>query len=280
MKKNTIVAYVPVLHRGYIEFFKKYAGGTLLIPDKTIISAIEYLKRDMRALENEEISSSIRSLGILDEIKNADINDIIAESRKGPIIMPKEDISSEIAKLLPTETNIVFDSVFLRWNKFNVLQEEPVFWDKEITSENFDSSVLKTAFREKELSSDWWRQIGAVAFRDGNILLAAHNHHLPTELEPYYSGDPRTPFNAGEHIELSSSIHAEAALIAEAAKKGISLAGAEVFVSTFPCPPCANLLSQAGIKTLYVTEGYSRLDAKRIFAENGIGIVKVKKDPV
>jgi hypothetical protein len=62
---NTVVAYVPVIHAGYLNFFRKNGeGGTLLIPDESITSQIEYLWRDMRALRPEEIIPAIGSLGI------------------------------------------------------------------------------------------------------------------------------------------------------------------------------------------------------------------------
>jgi dCMP deaminase len=275
--EKTIVAYTPVIHAGYLNFFREYGkDGLLLIPDRSVTDRIEYFWRDMRALKADEIIAALTPLDIFKEIRLADMETIITESRKGRLVMPEEDISIEIAKLIP-EADIVFYSAFLRWNNFNVLQQKTVFWDREMDETEFLSSVVEEALRESGHSSDWWRQIGTVAFRGKDILLAEHNRHLPTELEPYYSGDPRTVFKQGEHIEFSSAIHAEAALVAKAAKKGIILENADIFVSAFPCPPCANLLSQVGIKTLYVLEGYSRLDAKRIFAEYGIEVVKIKR---
>ena len=46
-------------------------------------------------------------------------------------------------------------------------------------------------------SSDWWRQVGAIAARDGKILGSAWNHHHPTEYSPYIDGDPRDGFSRG-----------------------------------------------------------------------------------
>jgi dCMP deaminase len=274
---NIVVAYTPVIHRGYVDFFREYGmGGLLLIPDKSVTDKIEYIWRDTRALAPEDLIPALKTLGIFADVRLANLDDILAISRESELVMPEEDISFELAKLLP-EARISFHCSFLRWNNFNVLRQETVYWDREMEETEFLSQVIGLAIRESELSSDWWRQIGAVAFRGGEILLSAHNQHLPTELEPYYKGDPRTVFHAGEHIEFSSAIHAEAALVAEAAKRGLSLLGADVLVSAYPCPPCANLLSQLGIKTLYVLGGYSRLDAKEIFAKKGIEVVKIKR---
>jgi dCMP deaminase len=277
---KTIVAYVPVLHRGYLDFFKKFGeGNTLLIPDEEMTGMTEYIWRDMRALTQAEVAVVISSLRIFNSVKIADIGMVIDASRSGTIIMPQEDISFEIAKLLPAGAEVVFDPVFLRWNRFNVTKKDEVFWGREIEEADFSRMIMDVAGTERVSSSDWWRQIGAVAFNEKGILISAHNHHLPSELEPYYSGDPRTVFKQGEFIEYSTAVHAEADLVAKAANKGISLAGSELFVTTFPCPPCANLLSRTGIKTLYVTDGYSLLDAKRIFSESGIEIVRIIKKP-
>ena len=278
--KRTIVAYCPVVHRGYLDFFNSLGeGNTLLIPDESVIKMIDYLGRDMRALSPDESMTAIRSLDIFSKIRVADIGMIIEASYSSPIIMPDEDISHEILKLLPKKTEVILSPVFLRWHRFNVIKENEgvVFWDEEIDIGDFNQLILKLGIDESEKSSDWWRQVGAVSFKNGNILLAAHNRHLPTELEPYYSGDPRTVFKQGEHIEYSGAIHGEAAIVAEAAKRGIVLLGSEMFVTTFPCPPCANLVSQSGIKTLYFLDGYSQLAAKEIFAANNIRIVKIKR---
>ena len=82
----------------------------------------------------------------------------------------------------------------------------------------------------------------AVAVRNGGLLATGYNVHLPTEYSPYVDGDPRSESSAGEHINSSTALHAEASLIAHAAKTGLSLEGADLFVSTFPCPQCARLI--------------------------------------
>ena len=61
-------------------------------------------------------------------------------------------------------------------------------------------------------------------------------------------GDPRSNFDAGKNIELSKFIHAEASLIAQAAKQGAKLEGASIYVTTFPCPVCARLVATAGLR--------------------------------
>ncbi len=278
-----LIAYIPVLHRGYVNFFKKYGeGGLLLLPDQKTLALVEYLERDVRALSQKDMSLAIDSLFIFERVRVVGINDIIEYAlRNSPstleFVMPDEDISHRIAGLLPKETSVSFDSVFLRWDMTSVIRKQERFWDREMEMTDFFESVISKALKEKEKAGDWWRQIGTVVWRDNEIILTAHNRHLPDEQELNYSGDPRTCFQAGQFIEYSSAIHGEAALIAEAAKRGIALLGSEMYVTTFPCVPCANLISQCGIKTLYISDGYSNLGAKEIFAREGIEIIKINK---
>lgn len=135
---------------------------------------------------------------------------------------------------------------------------------------------MKQAFVQANYSNDWWRQVGVVFMRDGEVLITAYNQHLPSSQEQYFSGDPRSFFSSGEMIELSSSIHAEALAIARAASQGIALAGADLFVTTFPCPICAKQVAAAGIKRLYYNEGYAVLDGWQVLKSAGIEIIRVK----
>ena len=101
---------------------------------------------------------------------------------------------------------------------------------------------------------------------------------LPSGLMPYIEGDPRSDFHKGINVELSTSLHAEASLIADAARQGISLDGAEMYATTFPCPPCAKMIAYSGIKRLYYADGYGVLDGERILKSNGVEIVFVKTE--
>ena len=73
-------------------------------------------------------------------------------------------------------------------------------------------------------------------------------------------------------------MHAEAAVIAEAAKKGIATQGCDVYATTFPCPTCAKLIAAAGIKKLYYQDGYALLDGENVLKSAGVKIIKVKKN--
>jgi dCMP deaminase len=136
--------------------------------------------------------------------------------------------------------------------------------------------MIKILREEAEKSSDWWRQVGGLIVKDGSIISKTHNRHVPHEQTPYIDGDPRADFSKGVNLELSTAIHCEAFLIADAAHKGVSLLGAEMYVTTFPCPPCAKLIAYSGIKKLYYADGYGVLDGERILKNRGVDIIFVK----
>jgi dCMP deaminase len=119
-------------------------------------------------------------------------------------------------------------------------------------------------------SSDWWRQVGAIAWRGEEILGAAWNHHCPTEYAPYIDGDPRDSFSRGVRADLSTAVHAEASVVARAARAGTALGGADLFVTTFPCPACARLIAEAGFRRCYFAGAYSVLDADGILRAAGV----------
>jgi dCMP deaminase len=130
--------------------------------------------------------------------------------------------------------------------------------------------LLGTAATAAQRSSDWWRQVGAVAARGGTVLASAYNQHHPTEYAPYLDGDPRNNFSRGERVDLSTAIHAEAAIVARAARDGLPLHGADLYVSTFPCPACARLVAEAGFRRVYFAGPYSLLDGEAVLRQAGV----------
>ena len=59
-------------------------------------------------------------------------------------------------------------------------------------------------------------------------------------------------------IEYSRSVHAEMSAICDAASRGVSIKGAQMFVNTFPCHICARHILASGIKRLVYIEPYPK----------------------
>ncbi|MFH0968930.1 MAG: deaminase [Patescibacteria group bacterium] len=283
--KNAVLVYIPVIHEGYRRFFDKHKKNSdLYIFGKDLIKRFGHLYKDIRALDPSLIKKSIENWKFFENIFITGKKELkkIGEAKK--IIMPDEDIMHELASDYFPGKKIIFDSVFLRWDKHNSIKENPVKPDKEVSREEFDRKIIRLAAKESEKSSDWWRRVGSVIVKGGKVIIAVHNQHLPSAHTPYVNGDPRNNFHKGDHVEISTSFHSEAAAIAEAARKGISLEGASMYVSTFPCPPCAKVIAHSGIKKLYYAGGYGVLDGEDILKGKGVEIilvdekVKIKKD--
>ena len=148
--------------------------------------------------------------------------------------------------------------------------------DGVISREDFEQKTMIKAFTEAGKSSDWWRHVGGIIVKNGQIIMAGCNQHLPVNDQQYKNSDPRISYTSGVGADFSSSIHAEANLIALAAKKGISLDGAEIFVTTFPCPVCAKQIAVSGIKKVYYAKGYAVLDGLEILKSFGVEVILVQ----
>lgn len=272
-----VVSYIPALHRGYIDFFKKYPG-TLYILDEELVREVPRMERDIRALTPEEIKALLEGLKIFGKIVVLDRSTLSGvQNDPAPIVMPDEDVNRHFAEAYLPDRKIEFVSVFLRWDKQISTKEFEVPPDRIISQDEADREMMGAASAEAARSPDWWRQIGAVAVKDGKILLAAYNKPVPAKdytLGPF--GDPRSNFDAGVSFELSKTIHAEAAVIAQAARRGAPLDGAALYITTFPCPVCAKSIAAAGIKRIYYTKGYSLLDAEDVLRAYDVEIVLVK----
>lgn len=282
--KKIILAYIPVLHEGYQAFFSKHSDvKTLYLLDKNFLSKkFKQIYKDIRALDTQLIKKSLLAWERFDEIKILTEKNCQELAKENCLfIMPNEELMRELTKEYLGDLEIdqiSFDAIFLRWDKHNSTQPTPVTPNLTISQKEFDQKMMHLAFEQSDKSADFWRHIGAVIVKDSKIILTAHNHHVPDEQQPYIDGDPRSDYSQGVCLELSTAIHAEANLIAEAARKGISLDGAEIYVTTFPCPVCAKQIAYSGIKKVYFNEDYGVLDGERILKAKGVEIVWVKMD--
>ena len=274
-----ILAYVPVLHQGYRKFFEKHTSEVqvLYLFGQELIQEFDHLRKDIRALSLEHVKCAIQSWHLFPAVYIADhriLDDI--RLKKPIVIMPNEDECRELAKRHLSGCNIEFDSVFLRWDKSKSIAKEEVKYDRKVAFEGLIAEMMSRAFEESQKASNWWRQVGAVIARDKEILLTGYNFNVPSSRMSCIEGDPRSFFSKGIHIEITTDYHAEAQLISIAAREGISLKGTDLYVTTFPCPPCAKNIAYSGIKRCYFSSGYAMFDGERILRDQGVEIILVK----
>lgn len=277
--KKVLLAYVPVLHGGYWELFvRNDSVKTLYVFGPKLIAKFDPLRKDIRALPPYLIKDAIQGWRIFDEILIAEeyILKLLNRDRLG-ILMPEDDVCRQVAEEYLTDCKVELVPIFLRWDQTRILAQVEGPFDRVIEADEFVSSIFRLALKESRKSPDWWRQIGAVAVKDGEILLAAFNRHVPSANHVWTFGDPRSNFKKGIHFELSPALHAEAGIVAEAARReDLCLEDTDLYVTTFPCPPCAKLIAYSGIKRLFFLEGYSVYDGADVLRARGVEMIRVR----
>jgi dCMP deaminase len=276
--RKVLIAYIPVIHEGYKKFIESHADCEILyLFGPELINKFDYLSKEIRALDPQLVKKALDAMNIIKEVKVLTSEELnLLNNKVTSVVIPEEDVTIELANEFLPEATVILDKVFLRWDKHNSTKEQSVDVDQTISSEEFDQLIIKnireTADRK---SSDWWRRVGAAVVKDGKVLLDGVNKHVPSAHTPYVNGDPRNAFHKGVNIDLSTALHAEAGLIAEAARQGLNLTGCAMYVSTFPCPGCAKLIAYSGISKVYYTGGYGMLDAESILKSQNVEIVFV-----
>lgn len=274
-----LIAYIPVLHQGYKKFLLQHADvQTIYLLSSELLTEFPQLRKDIRALAPEEMREILSYLSAGPKVELLTAENVAAvASEDYEMVMPDEDIMHELAKKYFADKTVTYESVYLRWDSQKSLTHEKIEATETISQAKLDQDMMALAYDQTQKSADWWRQTGAVLAKDDKVLLTAHNYHVPDAQEPYYKGDPRANFHKGMYIDISTAMHAEADIITQAAKKGISTEGATLYATTFPCPICAKLVAYSGIKKVYFQEGYSMVEGADLMKEQGIELVKVER---
>jgi dCMP deaminase len=271
------VAYIPVLHEGYRRFLDAHASGRrLFVVGPSLYADYRPLAKDIRCLDAELIAGAISAWGICAEVSVLDEAGAMRLAEEAPAItLPAEDVSYQLVERFFSRCEVRYDTVFLRWDKTRTVALLTPAAHPPAPGDEALAEIVAAAEREAEASIDWWRQVGAsIRFSDGRIA-SAHNEHEPHRLSAYAVGDPRSNFYKGVGFELSTATHAEARLIARAARDGTPTEGAVMYVTDFPCPPCAKLIAAAGISRLYFRSGYAVLDGQQVLESAGVDLIQI-----
>ncbi len=116
------------------------------------------------------------------------------------------------------------------------------------------------------------KHVGSVIVKDKTILSTGYNGSI--------RGMPHCD-EVGHMLENDhcvATIHAEANAILQAAKNGVMINEAEIYITASPCWLCFKMLANAGIKKIYYGEFYRD---ERIFdtaKKLGIELIHIKVD--
>ncbi len=124
------------------------------------------------------------------------------------------------------------------------------------------------------------RHVGAVVVKDKRILTTGYNG-APSGIESCAERGVclRREKNiaSGTMQEVCYAVHAEQNAIIQAAKLGVSLENAVMYVTHQPCVICTRMIINSGIKKVIYKNGYPDEFALTLFAESDVQIIKFEE---
>ena len=142
-----------------------------------------------------------------------------------------------------------------------------------IRDKNFLNIAKELSFASKCVS----KQVGAVIVKDGRILSTGYNG-TPAGYQncsDFWDGK-----YTKDHHDWSKTyeIHAEMNAIIWAARKGISIEGATIYVTLEPCSECSKNLIASGIKRIVYEKSYEHTNSQiisKFLEDNGVKIEQI-----
>jgi len=137
-----------------------------------------------------------------------------------------------------------------------------------LNDQNFINIAKEIATASKCVS----KQVGAVIVKDGRVLSTGYNG-TPAGYEnccDHWDGT-----YTKDHHEWSKTyeIHAEMNAIIWAARKGISIEGATIYVTLEPCSDCSKNIIASGIKRIVYAKAYEHNHSdiiSKFIQDNGV----------
>ncbi len=121
------------------------------------------------------------------------------------------------------------------------------------------------------------RRVGAILVLEKRILATGYNG-APEGLQHCLDIGclrERLKIPSGQRHELCRALHAEQNVLIQAARYGIPVAGAELYCTNLPCIICTKMLINAGVTTIYYSEGYADEMSMEMLEEAGMKLVQV-----
>lgn len=134
----------------------------------------------------------------------------------------------------------------------------------------YDKLYIQTAINVAELSYCKRNKVGAVIVNGGTIISMGYNG-TPSNFHINTCEDA-----LGDTLPFV--IHAEANCIAKAAKTGITIDGASMYVTLSPCFNCALLIIQSGIKKLFYKEEYRNVQPLELLRMCNVETIQLNGD--
>jgi dCMP deaminase len=123
------------------------------------------------------------------------------------------------------------------------------------------------------------KQVGAVIVKDGRILSTGYNGTPAGYINCCEEWNNK---HTKEHHDWSKTyeIHAEMNAIIWAARKGISIEGATIYVTLEPCSECSKNLIASGIKRIVYEKSYEHTNSEIVsnfLIDNSVKVEKISR---
>jgi len=116
------------------------------------------------------------------------------------------------------------------------------------------------------------RAVGAVIVKDKRVLSTGYNGAPKGMKHCEDVGCLRQQLKvpSGERHELCRGVHAEQNAIIQAALFGVSIKGATMYITNYPCSVCAKMIVNAGIEEVVFGDGYPDDLALQVMADGKV----------
>lgn len=146
------------------------------------------------------------------------------------------------------------------------------------TRPSWDEYFLTITRMVAERSTCTRAKVGAIIVRNKSILATGYNgapaglpHCLEVGCEVYESKNPD-----GEIVEnCFRTIHAEINAIAQAARNGTTIDGADIYVTHTPCIHCFKTIVNTGITRIFYDKPYKLETITGLLERTGVELVQI-----
>lgn len=113
------------------------------------------------------------------------------------------------------------------------------------------------------------KQVGAIAVTPQDIIIYSWNGTAQGDDNACEGEDGST---------LDTVLHAEANIVAKAAREGLSLKGSTIFVTLSPCILCSKQLVQAGVERVVYKEEYRDLTGIKYLKTHNVIVERYEEE--
>ena len=137
---------------------------------------------------------------------------------------------------------------------------------------------MEMAYLASKRSTCLRRKVGAIIVIDKRVLTTGYNGAPKGLPHCEETGCLREQMNvpSGQRHELCRGVHAEQNAIIQAAVFGVSVKGATIYITNYPCSVCVKMLLNAGITEIVYDQEYKDDLAIELLSQSDIAVRNFK----